>query len=56
MSTQTLPDLSGVTGQVIRPGDASSDKARMVCLLIRYPAEFERKLRCRQRRESTRSG
>jgi FAD/FMN-containing dehydrogenase len=32
MSTQTLADLSGVTGQVIRPGDASYDKARTVFL------------------------
>jgi len=32
MSTQTLADLSGVTGQVIRPGDADYDKARTVFL------------------------
>ena len=32
MSTQTLSDLSGVTGQVIRPGDADYDKARTVFL------------------------
>jgi FAD/FMN-containing dehydrogenase len=32
MSTETLADLSGVTGQVIRPGDADYDKARTVFL------------------------
>ena len=32
MSTQTLSDLSGVTGQIIRPGDANYDKARTVFL------------------------
>ena len=32
MSTQTLADLSGVTGQVIRPTDAEYDKARTVFL------------------------
>jgi FAD/FMN-containing dehydrogenase len=32
MSTQTLSDLSGVSGQVIRPGDANYDKARTVFL------------------------
>ena len=32
MSTQTLADLSAVTGQVIRPGDADYDKARTVFL------------------------
>lgn len=32
MSTRTLTDLSGVTGQVIRPDDADYDKARTVFL------------------------
>ena len=40
MSTQTLADLSGVTGQVIRPGNADYDRARTVFLggVDRHPA------------------